>query len=156
MNPEPPSFLENNPWTDILSQRGKEQGQLFLPVPTPSESSKNPQEKTQKQSKSTQKHEDTPLPFNIGPIDTRDKLTRANKRLLDALLRNKVTVPKANAASLILRNQISLVCPPKPVEVHQTTTVTSTDLSQLKEDEQAVLARAIAKLEAGVSPNQSS
>lgn len=152
--PDPPSYLINNPMVDILKQRGKEQGQLYLPAPTPSKTSQKPIEKPRKQPTTTQKSSIDP-PFEIGPLDTRKKLTRKNKELLKALLTGKITVQEANSASLILRNQISLVCPPKPVEVTQRTTISLDQkklVEELEEDEQAVLARAIKRLES--SPSQ--
>lgn len=149
LSSEPPSFVKNNPFTDILAKRGKE------PLNTYQKPSEIPQKKAKHLNNDTETPTPTPLPYSIGQLTTRKSIILSNKRLLKALLTKKIPVQVANAASFIYRNQLAAVCPPRPVEITQQVAVNTEPkqlLSKLNEDEQAVLSRAIAKLEAAPSP----
>ncbi len=56
-------------------------------------------------------------PFNFGSLETRDTITRANRKLFRAVLTGLVSKEIGNCLAIILRNQATIICPVKSFEI---------------------------------------
>ncbi len=56
-------------------------------------------------------------PFNFGSLETKSSITRANRKLFRAVLTGLVSKEIGNCLAVILRNQATIICPVKTIEV---------------------------------------
>jgi hypothetical protein len=150
-----PDFVKDNPWVPELKQRGKEPPDTYLPS-----DSKQPITAPKEPATASKKHKSTPKPhtkrMRIPPLNTLESIGKYNRSLIRKLLTQEIDSRELSSLNGLIRNQINVVNPLKPVVVTQQVAVTPNSeqfLSRLNENEQAVLARAIAKLEATPSPS---
>jgi len=90
------------------------------------------------------------IDFEFKP-ENKDQLIDLQVALMHLNLERKLHSADFAAHNTAVRNLIQLIAPQPPAQITQQVIQPQFDLSRLKDDEQAILARAISKLEASTS-----